>query len=527
VGGQATFSTSTLSVGQHTVTASYSGDSNFNASQGGDSANPQVVNQGATTIFLASAPNVAVFGQPEAFISFVNALTPAAGKPTGSVTFKEGATVLAANVSLSGGQASFGATSLSVGSHTITAFYSGDANFLASSSSATEVVNQAGTTTAVSSSVKSAVFGQQVVFTASVSAQAPSSGVPTGTVDFKEGATDLTPGGVTLSGGRATFSTATLTVGQHTITASYSGNVQFAASQANNAAAPEVINQAFSRTVLLAFPDPAVFGQVVSFTVIVSALAPGRGTPTGTVTVLDGTTTIGSVSLNSSSGGRATFTTASLSRGNHAINVNYGGNSNFLASSYNNFGEVVLRDSTTTTVTASANPAVVGTTTTFTAAVQANSPGAGTATGTVIFKDITTVLGTRTLNASGLATFTTSQLALGTHAITATYGGDTNFTSSVSAILAEVVKASLKAVSQPTALNLSPMKPALVMNSFTQRTDGTLPAGSVHMLLPTSTVASRVDDYFVTIVQKRRRTQTAPTSLRTISDDWLEEPLLN
>jgi hypothetical protein len=383
-------------------------------------------------------------------------------------------------------------------------------------------VNQAGTTTALTPSVKSAVFGQQVVFTASVSAQAPSSGVPTGTVDFKEGATDLTPGGVTLSGGRATFSTNTLTVGQHTITASYSGNVQFAASQANNAAAPEVINQASSRTVLFGFPDPAVFGQVVSFTVSVSALAPGKGTPTGTVTFLDGTTTIGSISLSTARGGRATFTTVSLSRGSHAISVNYGGSGNFLASSYNNFGEGVQRDSTTTTVTASANPAVVGTTITFTAAVQANSPGAGTATGTVTFKDITTVLGTRTLNASGQATFTTSQLALGTHAITATYSGDTNFTSSVSAILAEVVKASLQAVSQPTGPHFSATNPVLLTTSFTQRTDGMSPASSAHVLLSTNAVASRVDDYFVTIVQKRRRSQTAPTNHLSISDDWLE-----
>jgi ELWxxDGT repeat protein len=519
-GGQATFTTAALTVGSHTITAVYSGDSNLSGSQGNDAANPQAVNQAATSMSFAAGPDVSLFGQSVVFFAFVAPVAPGAGIATGSVTFKEGATVLASSVSLSGGHASFAINSLSVGSHTITAFYSGDGNFLGSNSSTIEVVNQAGTTTALTS--KSAVFGQQVVFTASVSAPAPSSVMPTGTVDFKEGAADLTPGGVTLSGGRATFSTATLTVGQHTITASYSGNAQFAASQANDAAAPEVINQASSRTVLFAFPDPAVFGQVVSFTVALSVLAPGRGTPTGTLTFLDGTTTIGSVSLSTSSGGRATFTTASLSRGNHAINVNYGGNSNFLASSYNNFGETVQRDSTTTTVTASANPAVLGTSITFTAAVQANSPGAGTATGTVTFKDITTVLGTGTLNASGQATFTTSQLALGTHAITATYGGDNNFTTSVSAILGEVVQSSLKAASQPTASHFSATNLGLVTTSYTQRTDGTSPASSAPVLLSTNTVASRVDDYFVTIMGRRRRSQTAPINHSIIGDDWLD-----
>jgi hypothetical protein len=212
-----------------------------------------------------------------------------------------------------------------------------------------------------------------------------------------------------------------------------------------------VVNKASSRTVLTAFPDPAVFGQVVSFTVAVIALAPSHGTPTGTVAFTDGTTTIGSATLNGV--GRATFTTASLSRGNHAINANHGGDAHFLTSAYSNFGETVQKDASTTTLTASANPAVVGTIVTFTAAVQASSPGAGTATGTVVFKDITTALATLTLNSAGQATFTTAALALGTHAITATYGGDTNFLASVSAILAETVQSSAQALAQISGIS--------------------------------------------------------------------------
>jgi hypothetical protein len=232
-----------------------------------------------------------------------------------------------------------------------------------------------------------------------------------------------------------------MAVGHHTVTAVYSGNASFSGSQGNDSAAPQVVNQASSRTVLVSFPRPSVFGEAVSFTVVVSAVPLGKGTPTGTVTFTDGTRTIGSVSL---SGGRATFTTASLSTGNHAINANYGGDGNFLASSYTNFGEPVLKDATNTTVTPSLNPVVTGVLVTFTAQVQASASGSGTPTGTVTFKDITTVLGTGTLNGAGQATFSTSALAVGTHAITATYGGDNNFTSSVSPILAETVKAAGK-----------------------------------------------------------------------------------
>jgi hypothetical protein len=248
-------------------------------------------------------------------------------------------------------------------------------------------------------------------------------------------------------GGRATFSTASLAVGHHTVTAVYSGNASFSGSQANDSTAPQVVNQASSRMALVSFPRPSVFGEVVSFTAVVNGAAPGKGTPTGTVAFTDGTRTIGSVSLN---GGRATFTTASLSTGNHAINANYGGDGNFLASS-TNVGQPVQKDATNTTVTSSVNPVVAGLPVTFTAQVQASAPGSGTSTGTVTFTDITTVLGTGTLNGAGQATFSTSALALGTHAITATYGGDGNFTSSVSPILAETVKA--------TAANL-PVNPA-------------------------------------------------------------------
>jgi ELWxxDGT repeat protein len=508
-GSQATFSTSALTAGSHTITAIYSGDSTFSGSQGNDSASPQLVNQANSATSLADVPGASVFGQPVAFVAFVLAVAPNGGTPTGTVTFKERATVLAGNVGLSNGHAGFITTSLSLGSHTITAFYSGDSNFLTSSAMTVEVVNQDSSVTLLSSSVNPAAFGQGVALTATVSSQAPGAGTPTGTVDFKEGATDLTPGGVTLSGGQAVFKTSSLAVGQHTITATYGGDANFTGSSGNNSAAPELVSQASSRTVLFGFPDPAVFGQAVSFTMSVSALAPGKGTPTGTVNFLDGAATIGTVSLNSSSGGHATFTTASLSRGNHVINVAYEGDSNFTPSSYNNFGEGIQHDSTTTTVTANANPAIVGTTITFTAAVQANAPGAGTATGTVTFKDITTVLGTRTLNGAGQATFTTSGLALGTHAITATYGADNNFTSSVSPIVAEVVKASIKTilVSSPSSSNRGPPAPAAMQR-------GPVPALS----------AQNVDDFFGSGGRPHAVSRPRPPHPRASAraKDWLE-----
>jgi ELWxxDGT repeat protein len=441
VGGQATFSTTALGVGSHTITAVYSGDSSFKGSQGDDSPNPQVVQKDSTSVTLLTSPSTLVSGQPVAFAAVVANASGPFGTPTGQVQFSVDGTNLGSPVTLVGGVAPSLPTKLLAagGPHTITATYTNsDGNFLGSSKSVTQAVAKDGTKTFVTSLPTSSVFGQIVVFIATVNAAAPGRGTVTGTVDFKEGATDLTPGGVTFSAGRATFSTSSLGLGNHTITASYSGDANFTGSSGDDASAPEVVRQASTRTVMTSFPDPSVFGQAVSFTVAVLALAPSQGTPTGTVAFTDGATTIGSVTLSNT--GRATFTTASLSRGNHAINANYGGDIHFLTSAYSNFGETVQKDASTSTVTPSVNPAVVGTTVTFTAAVQASSPGAGKATGTVVFKDITTVLATLTLNNAGQATFTISTLALGNHAITATYQGDNNFASSVSALLTETVK---------------------------------------------------------------------------------------
>jgi hypothetical protein len=530
---QAIFVTSALAVGSHTITAIYSGDSFFMSSQGDDSASPQVVNKDGTSSALVSVPGATVFGQPAAFFVFVTAADPADGTPTGTVTFKEGTTVLGADATLSGGCATFTTASLSVGGHTITALYNGDSNFTisqADDSASPLVVSKDGTTTALTSSQKATVSGENLVFRATVRAVAPGTGIPAGTVDFKDGTTDLTPGGVPLSAGVATFSTTRLAVGSHTITALYSGAPRYTASQVSDAAAPQVVIKDASHTVLTSFPDPGVFGQVVTFTVIVRSVPLGSGTPTGTVTFLDGTTTLGSMTLDSTA--RATFSTASLSRGNHAINVNYSGDSNFLASTYTNFGETVQKDASTATVTASANSAVLGTTVTFTAALQAGSPGAGTPTGTVTFLDFTTTLGTGTLNASGQATFTTSALALGTHAISANYAGDNNFLASASATLAETIKSSAAATSALAFSAIRPTDP--VSGTASSQTtpqaqavkEATLLQGRVAAPTAATLNPSQLDHYFaaVTTGGARRLAQLA-TSGRDPAD-WVEDPFL-
>jgi ELWxxDGT repeat protein len=609
--GQATFTTASLAVGSHTITAGYSGDANFQTSTGNDSASPQVVNQASTNTTLTSAPNSSAFGQTVTFTATVAVLSPGGGTPIGTVDFKDGSTDLTpGGVALAGNQATFTTAALAATSHTITAVYGGNSSFTGSQGADSQVVNPDSTTTTVlispstlvsgqavafvaivsnttgpfgaptgsvqfavdgvnfgspvalvsgvalsppskllaassphavlaiytnsdgdfingngsatkavakdatktvlTSTPTSAVAGQVVAFIATLNPVAPGSGTPTGTVDFKDSATDLTPGGVALSNGKATFTISSLGLGHHTITATYGGDANFTGSSGNDASAPVVVNQASSRTVMTSFPDPSVFGQPVTFTVAVIALLPSQGTPTGTVAFTDGSTTIGVATLNGA--GRATFTMASLSRGNHAINANYGGDAKYQASSYLNFGETVLKDATATTVTPSANPAVVGATITFTAAVQASSPGAGIPTGTVTFKDNTTVLGTGTLSSAGQATFSTSGQALGTHAITASYGGDNNFTGSFAPNVPEVIKSSAKAA---------------VVNSAPSRTNqGTAPLAPTPSGLGQGLSAQSVDNFFGPSGPTRSVPSLRPARPRRFvsTRDWLETP---
>jgi len=317
--GTANFTTTTLSPGPHTIVASYNpGNSNFSPSSA--TTNQSVLT--ATTTTITSSKNPSNVGDS---VTFTATVSGSGGTPTGTVTFKDGATALA-TVPLSGTTATFTTSSLTAGSHSITASYNGDATFSASTSpTLTQVVNQPGltaTTTTLTSSANPSNLGQPVTLTATV-APTSGAGTPTGTVTFTDGATTLGTG--TLSGGQATFTTSSLSAGNHTITASYSGDANFGTS--TSPALAQVVNQGAPTTTTIATSvNPSNLGQPVTFTATVTS---GSGTPTGTVTFKDGGTVIGTAAL---AAGAATFTTSSLTLGTHTITASYGGAAGFIAS---------------------------------------------------------------------------------------------------------------------------------------------------------------------------------------------------
>jgi uncharacterized repeat protein (TIGR03803 family) len=433
-GGVATFTTSALALGSHSITANFAGTSNYTGSP--SAAISQVVEIGTSTAVTSSA-NPSVYGQTATFTATVKAVAPGSGTPAGSVTFLDGTTILGTAI-LSGGKAAFKTSALAVGGHAITVIYAGGSTFLGSTSSKlTQTVNQDASTTSVSSSVNPAVTGQSVTFTAIVKAVSPGSGTPTGTVTFLVGGTPVDT--VTVSAGKATFKTS-LSVGIYSITVSYSGDPNFTSS--TSAGLTQTVNPDASSSTVTSSASTSVFGQIVTFTATVKPVSPGSGTPTGTVNFLDGTTFLGAGTL---SGGVATYTTSILAVGNHSITVSYAGDANFNRSTSSAKTQTINPAATATLVTSSLNPSTAGQSVTFTATVTVNSPGSGIPGGTVTFKDGSKVLGTGTLSGTGQATFTTSSLTIGKHSITASYTATTQYKASTSASLGEVVTVGAKA----------------------------------------------------------------------------------
>ena len=196
------------------------------------------VNPGSTSTALTSTPNPSTLGQTVTLNATVSAVAPAVGVPTGTVTFRDGATVIG-TATLVNGSASISISTLAVGTHPLTAAYGGNATFAASTSAVVnQVVNApaaAATSTSLTSTPNPSTTGQAVTLSATVTSAA---GVPTGTVTFRDGATALAT--VTLVNGSASFSTTALAVGSHPLTAAYNGNATFAAS--TSAVVTQVVN---------------------------------------------------------------------------------------------------------------------------------------------------------------------------------------------------------------------------------------------------------------------------------------------
>ncbi len=274
----------------------------------------------ATRTTLVSSMNPSVSGKS---VSFTATVSSSAGTPTGKVQFFNGTTVLAI-LTLTSGSARYTTSKLPPGANSITAVYEGDSNNSGSTSSPVNQFVLAATTIVLTSTPNPSIYGQAVIFTATVTSSIGAPPPNGETVTFMKGTTVLGTG--TLSGGSASFTTASLTGGTTAVAAVYGGDSQFGSSKSK--AVSQVVNKATTTTALASSLNPSTYGQSVTFTA--SVTSGFSGTPSGSVTFYDGTTALKTASL---SGGAAKFTTKTLASGTHNITATYNGSASFSGSS--------------------------------------------------------------------------------------------------------------------------------------------------------------------------------------------------
>lgn len=292
----------------------------------------------------------------------------------------------------------------------------------------------------------------------------------------------------------ATLIITTLPVGAGSLTAAYAGDTVFAASGSNtlpytvSPAAPTIsfsvpnhsygdapfpvsaISNSPAAITYSAVSGPAtVSGSTVMLTgagtVVLQASQAASGnyadaTQNATFTVGVGSQTITftapaspinygtapiSLSASASSGLAVTFSVLSgpaLVSGNTltitgagmvVVAADQAGNANYASATEVTHSITVNKIAPSVGLIASPNPVLVQNAVTLTATVASS---AGTATGSVVFSDSGTTLGTVNLN-GGIATLSISALTIGSHSLAATYSGDGNFNSVISAVFSE------------------------------------------------------------------------------------------
>ena len=184
----------------------------------------------SSTTSLKSTENPSKLGDSITFTAIVSPAQSTNGTPTGTVQFQIDGVNYASPVTLINGAATLAVAKLAIGDHTVTATYTSD-NGLFDPSTAVlpgaETINRADVVVQLASGAEESRYGQSLIFTATISAMTPGLPPLTGTVQFK---IDNAPFGapINLVDGQVVSSTiATLSVGDHTVTALYSGDPDF------------------------------------------------------------------------------------------------------------------------------------------------------------------------------------------------------------------------------------------------------------------------------------------------------------
>ncbi|WP_263415606.1 Ig-like domain repeat protein [Terriglobus albidus] len=420
-----------------------------------------------TTSLLASSYSVNG-GTNITFTSAVKSSTNSTTVPTGTVTLtspQDG--VIGSGTIGSDGTVNISISTLVIGPHTITAIYSGDSTFAASSSSPITVTISPSTgTLSASVSPSPGAYGNTATITATV---AVTTGTANGTVQAVVNGQTYTG---TVASGTGNITITIPPPGKYSIVISCPSANTFVCTNS-----PVTLSYTATKgnttTTVTSSNNAATTGDSVTLTATVSNAGNATGTYiyTGNVTFLDGTKTVGTAPLVA---GSATATVTLTGAGTHSITAVYSGDTNWNGSTSTAIAVVTSKVTPTLVLSASTMTAVSGTNIVFTATASGGSTTLSPPTGTVTFYDTVgstvVTLGTATLAPNGttqsIASVSSTGLLPGSHSLYAIYAGDTNYKSATSNTLAVTISDFTVSLN-PTSLNITQGKSAQVAATVT------------------------------------------------------------
>ena len=280
--------TMTSGTGTCTVIANQAGNANYAAAT--QVTETVAASTAGSIVAVASSTNPSVYGQAVSFIATVTGASP-----TGTVQFYVDGGAFGSPLTLSGGAAASGTIStLTAGTHTVTATYSGDTNDQGGTGTLAggQVVTTAGAGVSVASGLNPSVYGQSVTFTATISGanglvKGRRNGAKpmdvTGSVTWSSNTGCGTTIVIAGNPGTATCTTAALGAGSYTVTANYSGDANH---NSETGSVSQTVNQA-SQTITFTTNAPASVAYGAQFTVAATGGASGNAvvfTSTGSCT---------------------------------------------------------------------------------------------------------------------------------------------------------------------------------------------------------------------------------------------------
>jgi hypothetical protein len=432
---------STLAVGSYPVTATYSGDSHYNSATASTSF---VVRKASPTLTAAASPSSVSYGTAD---SLTYGGLPSGA--TGSVTFTSGGTTLCTVTDVTAATSCNTSATLALGSYPVTATYSGDSHYNTATATTSFSVGQATASGFAASATPSSVSH-------GTAATLAYSGLPSGAT----GSVVFTSGGATLctvtdvTAATSCPTSAGLPAGSYPITATYSGDINYAGTTASTSL---VVTPAGAT----GFSASAVPSSVSYGTAATLAYAGLANDATGTVTFTSGGTTLCTATLPDSS----CAAPATLDAATYPVTASYSGDSNHSAVTATT--SLTVTPAPSPNFTATAVPASVSYGTPATLAYSGLPSGA---TGTVTFTSGSRTLCTVTLPASGGCTGP-DDLAVGSYPVTAAYSGDADHAAATATTTLTVTR-------RPTALAAGVSSATVPSGTSDSLSYGNLPSGA-------------------------------------------------